>query len=94
MDVVSKRVAVGPSTGNGCQLITLAFDTRGNLRDVDFIRSVIGATRGVDAVEANPTRPHVWVFGNGTLNPEALCDVLARWGFGAYVLESQLTLSV
>lgn len=74
------------------QLITLVVDTLPGRRDADPVRPVLGAVRGVEAVEADPASARVWVFANGAVEPEALVDALAAWGYGAYVLENQFEL--
>lgn len=80
MDAVSERGDV--LSANDCshrQLITC------------LLKVVIGAAAGVQAVETDPVRPRVWVFANGAVDPEALCDALTSWGHGACVLENQFT---
>lgn len=74
------------------QLITLAVDTLPERRDAGPVRPVLGAVRGVEAVEGDPASARVWVFANGAVEPEALVDALAAWGYGAYVLENQFEL--
>jgi hypothetical protein len=75
------------------QLITLAVDTSPSRGEADLLTIVVGARSGVQAVERDPLCARIWVFGNGTVEPEALCDALASWGYGAYVLENQLTVA-
>lgn len=70
------------------QLITLAVDTYRGRGDADPVRPVLACVRGVEAVERDPLSTRVWVFADGGVEPEALIDALATWGFGAYVLDN------
>lgn len=85
------HVIVGGGTARA-QLITLAVDTLRGRGDADLVRPALGAVQGVEAVEPDPTGGRVWVFADGAVEPEALVDALAAWGYGAYVLENQFEL--
>ena len=71
------------------QLITVAIDTFRDRRNTDFIPVALQAVDGVEVVEPDPATGRVWVFANGEVDPESLVDVLASWGYGAYILENQ-----
>jgi hypothetical protein len=93
MDLVSGagKVVTASSEQSRRQLITLAVDTLGSRTEADLVSMVVYAAKGVEAVETDPVSPRVWVFANGSVDPEALCDALASWGYGAYVLENRFT---
>lgn len=74
------------------QLITLAVDTGGERGDTNLVRPLLGTVKGVDLVEPDPASVRVWVFAHGSVEPEALVEALASWGYGAYVLENQFNV--
>lgn len=84
-----RREKVGNHSGRS-QLVTLAVDTGRGRGDADPIRPVLGAVKGVEAVEPDPATTRVWVFGDGGVEPESLVEALASWGYGAYVLDNEL----
>lgn len=85
------ETAGGSSTRK--QLVTLAVDTLRGRGEADPVRRVLGAVKGVEAAWPDPASARVWVFANGTVEPESLCDALASWGYGAYVLENQFKVA-
>ncbi|MBI1875946.1 MAG: heavy-metal-associated domain-containing protein [Acidobacteria bacterium] len=75
--------------GSRTQLITLVVDTPRGRGDADPVRPVLGAIDGVEVAERDPATARVWVFANGSVEPESLVDALATWGYGAYVLDNR-----
>ena len=73
-------------------LITLAIDAPSVRRDADLVRSLLVSVTGVEDASADPTSARVWVFADGRIEAESLVEVLASWGYGSYVLDSQLTV--
>ncbi len=71
------------------QLITLAVDPHRERGEGDPVRPVLACVRGVHAVEPDPASIRVWVYGDGNVEPDALIDALAAWGFGAYLLRHE-----
>ena len=76
------------------RLITLAVDTPRERGDSDPVRPALSTVRGVEIVEPDPATSRVWVFAHGAVEPEALIEALASWGYGGYVLENQLRVPV
>jgi hypothetical protein len=87
-----RRDETGAGNSSRTHLITLAVDTMDGERDADPLRPVLGAVEGVQAACPDPISARVWVFADGTVEPESLCEALASWGVGAYVLENQFTV--
>jgi hypothetical protein len=73
------------------QLITLAVDNVSRGMPLELIMSILGTTRGVQWVERDPRRSCVWVFANGTVDPDLLCEALGSWGVGACAMTNQFT---
>ena len=69
------------------QLITMEVGHFGGRHDP--IPTALAAVRGVSAVARDPASGRVWVFGDGSVEPEALVNALASWGYGSCVLENQ-----
>jgi len=91
MNLSFERRQQTPMTAARKQLITLAVDSRSVREDVDVVRSLLFSVRGVEAAEPDPASARMWVFANGWIEPESLVEALASWGYGSYVLDSQLT---
>jgi hypothetical protein len=74
--------------------LAIALDPLADRAEPDLIEVIVRTTRGIEAVERDPLSARVWIFANGTVDPEALCDALSVWGYGAYVLDNQITTPV
>jgi hypothetical protein len=77
----------------GCgqaQLITLAVEHSRRWDTADAIWAVLLAVQGVQLVEADPARARLWVFADGTVEPDSLVAALAGWGYRAWVLDHEL----
>lgn len=92
MNLSFERRQETPSTAAGKQLITLAVDSGLVREDADLVRSLLFSVKGVEAAEPDPASARVWVFAKGWIEPELLVEALESWGYGSYVLDSQLTL--
>jgi hypothetical protein len=80
------------NTAARTHLITLAVDTRSMHGDTDLVRSLLVSVTGVEEASADPSTARVWVFADGRIEAGSLVEVLASWGYGSYVLNSQLTV--
>lgn len=94
VDGISGRRSVATGDDGRRQIITLAVDTPRSRDEARLLSVLVGATKGVDAVDTDPVRSRLWAFANGTVDPEALCDALGSWGYGAYVLENRFSVPV
>lgn len=71
------------------QLVTMVVDSPRARGDARPVWAVLVAVDGVDVVQPDPASARIWVFANGSVEPESLVDALATWGYGAYVLDNQ-----
>lgn len=72
------------------QLITLAVDTLRGQGDATAVHLALLGIHGVEGVEPDPRSDRLWVFADGTVEPEWLVDALESWGYGSYVLDNEL----
>ncbi|MBI4263470.1 MAG: hypothetical protein HY657_03760 [Acidobacteria bacterium] len=92
MNLAFERRQERADAGAQRQLITLAVDTLPWHEGPDLLRSLLASVRGVEAVELDPTSARVWVFANGSVEPESLVERLESWGCGSYVLDDRFTV--
>jgi hypothetical protein len=83
---IDRRQVAASDGSSWLQLITLAIDASKRPYAV-AVCAAVGSVAGVDAVELDPLSGRVWVFADGIVDPQRLCDALAAWGFEAYVIE-------
>lgn len=74
------------------QFVTLAVAALQEPLESELMRALLAGTPGVETVAVDADSARVWVFGDGTVEPEDLVGALAWWGYGARVLNHQLNL--
>jgi hypothetical protein len=94
MHLFGGRAPTSSGLRPSARIITLGLDGSWAREDFDLVRAVLGAAGGVDGVELDPWRPHVWVFTDLMVDPNRLCDALATWGCAAHVVDSQVPTSM
>lgn len=85
----------GKKTGGSSQrtqLITLAVDTVRGRGEVAAVHLALLGIHGVEGIELDPMSDRVWIFADGTIEPQSLVDALELWGYGSYVLENEFTV--
>lgn len=72
------------------QFVTLAVAAPHEPLESELMRALLARTPGVETIAVDADSGRVWVFGDGTVEPEDLVGALAWWGYGARVLNHQL----
>lgn len=89
---VNRRLAAAVTSDPRRQFLTLRVLAPHDRLDVGVMRTVLAGAPGVETIEVDAERSRVWVFGNGAVDARHLLGALARWGYGARVLNHERNL--
>ena len=84
------RVSEAVADGSSAQLLTVVVMSWYGRANSPLVVAAFRSVAGVLAVEADQKSPRVWVFGDGTVDTEALRAAASPWAERMDVLEDRI----